>query len=382
MDAMTDPLTSKVKALSAGLRPAIVVALIGAVLLIVISYFLPPQDAFRSSELKFTDSSAKGLAIVPASCPSSPHGGAGTIDGYSCQGNDIYVIYGNCSTAFSQTCGWQCSGGACVVPPPIGFEGFTTESTAGSGGAGGGGVGSFQATGHLEVKPLLVRRGDYVRAFWNVTNVTNCTVTATNGDSWSTDSSGTSGQRSQNTILAQTVYTLFCNALPDAAVPTITETKTVNIIPEFQEASAARAYSAAAGAPLAQAQSDDELRTTIRAALAADPRTSGLSQAQVDALVELLASEAEKQGITSQDIEWRPQSNERFVATDSAAPQTSECAGGLLCTMTEAFGFVGADTTIPFTLGAASMGLVWILAEMLHRRKYPHVSPATPVTSK
>jgi len=123
-----------------------------------------------------------------------------------------------------------------------------------------------------------------------------------------------------------------------------------------------------------------DLRATIRAELLSDPRTSSLSEAQIDALVNLLANEAEKQGITSQDIQWRPQSSERFVATESAAPQAPECAGGFLCTMTEAFGFIGADTTIPFTLGAASMGLVWILAEMIHRRRHPYVS-ATPSAS-
>ena len=124
-----------------------------------------------------------------------------------------------------------------------------------------------------------------------------------------------------------------------------------------------------------------DLRATIRAELLSDPRTSSLSEAQIDALVGLLADEAEKQGITSQDIQWRPESSERFVATESAAPQeAAECGGGFLCTMSEAFGFVGADATIPFTLGAASMGLVWILAEMIHRRRHPYVS-ATPPAS-
>ena len=120
-----------------------------------------------------------------------------------------------------------------------------------------------------------------------------------------------------------------------------------------------------------------DLRATIRAELLSDPRTSSLSEAQIDALVGLLADEAEKQGITSQDIQWRPESSERFVATESAAPQeAAECGGGFLCTMSEAFGFVGADTTIPFTLGAASMALVWLLAEMIHRRRHPYVSAA------
>lgn len=118
-----------------------------------------------------------------------------------------------------------------------------------------------------------------------------------------------------------------------------------------------------------------DLRATIRAELLSDPRTSSLSEAQIEVLVGLLAEEAEKQGITSQDIQWRPQSTERFVATQSAAPQAPECTGGFLCTMTEAFGFIGTDTTIPFTLGAASMALVWLLAEMIHRRRHPYIRP-------
>ncbi|MSU73816.1 hypothetical protein EXS56_01620, partial [Candidatus Kaiserbacteria bacterium] len=32
------------------------------------------QKPFASSEVQFTDTSVRGLAIVPASCPSTPHG--------------------------------------------------------------------------------------------------------------------------------------------------------------------------------------------------------------------------------------------------------------------------------------------------------------------
>ena len=127
-------------------------------------------------------------------------------------------------------------------------------------------------------------------------------------------------------------------------------------------------------------ESASDLRATIRAELLSDPRTSSLSEAQIEVLVSLLAGEAEKQGITSQDIQWRPQSGERFVATESAAPQAPECVGGFLCAMTEAFGFVGTDTTIPFTLGAASMALVWLLAEMIHRRRHPATVPVNAPT--
>ncbi len=125
------------------------------------------------------------------------------------------------------------------------------------------------------------------------------------------------------------------------------------------------------------AQSPDDLGAIIRAQLLSDPRTSVLSEAQLSAMVDLLTQKAEEQGLTVADITWQPQ-----TFADTAAPTAQEayalCDGDFTCIMAEAFGFIGPDTVIPFTLGAAAMGLVWILAEMIHRRKYPHV-PATPV---
>ncbi|OGG56719.1 hypothetical protein A3D71_00390 [Candidatus Kaiserbacteria bacterium RIFCSPHIGHO2_02_FULL_55_20] len=128
--------------------------------------------------------------------------------------------------------------------------------------------------------------------------------------------------------------------------------------------------------------SQSELQATIRGAILSDPRTASLSQAQIDSIVSVLSQEAQKQGITSKDIQWRPQDISQLAPGGSGVAAESECAGGFLCTMSEAFGFVGADTTIPFTLGAASMGLVWILAEMIHRRRHPVVAPVrTPPTA-
>lgn len=124
-----------------------------------------------------------------------------------------------------------------------------------------------------------------------------------------------------------------------------------------------------------------ELSSTIRAELLSDPRTSSLSEAQIETMVGLLAEEAQKQGITSQDIQWRPQNTEQFVATQSAEQETTECAGGFLCIMSEAFGFIGYDTTIPFFLGMSSMGLIWILAEMIHRHRHPAIKVSIPPTT-
>jgi hypothetical protein len=112
-----------------------------------------------------------------------------------------------------------------------------------------------------------------------------------------------------------------------------------------------------------------DLRAIIRAELLSDPRTASLSQAQLDAMVSLLSQEAQKQGLNAQDITWHPQSSASGAA--QAAPES--CAGSFTCMMDQAFGFIGPDPTIPFFLGMASMGLIWVLAEMIHRKRYPHL---------
>ena len=90
------------------------------------------------------------------------------------------------------------------------------------------------ATGRLQVRPTLVRAGDDAQIYWNVTNVTGCTVTGTNGSSWSGASSGASGQNT-GTILTRTTFTLHCTALPTGNPPTIDESVIVNVAPSFNE---------------------------------------------------------------------------------------------------------------------------------------------------
>ncbi len=230
---------------SSGIRRAILIALVGIALLLAVSYVLPDQEGFRSSELRFTDASSQGLAIVPASCPSYPRH-ASEISGYTCQGKDVYTVMGNCSQVYSHSCGWQCSSGACLIPPPPSFGAFTASNPAGGGSGGSGSGGTFEATGHLQVKPLLVRQGDKVRVYWNVVGAQSCTVTANNPahDTWSDTNSaldtttalgsGVAGKES-SAIESQTVFTMTCISLPDAVPSSITETQTVNIVPVFQE---------------------------------------------------------------------------------------------------------------------------------------------------
>jgi len=73
-----------------GSAQLVVVAIIAALLLVVLQPF-SQSEGFRSSEVAFTDPSPGGFAIIPASCPSSPH-----YDG-EC---DIEEIPGRCGMRF------------------------------------------------------------------------------------------------------------------------------------------------------------------------------------------------------------------------------------------------------------------------------------------
>ncbi len=118
---------------------------------------------------------------------------------------------------------------------------------------------------------------------------------------------------------------------------------------------------------LARAQTQpNNLRSTIRAEILSDPRSAGLSETQIDTMVNILAQQAQEQGVTANDITWRPQQLSSPDAAPVSAPDYCGTTPGFLCAFDLAFGFAGNDPTIPFFLGMASMGLIWIVAEKLH----------------
>ena len=234
-----------------------------------------------SPEVKFTDASASGLSIVPASCPSTPHfvGDCGSIsctptgaigggcvcpagyqaitaldggiacvpsctsggtcgggpsgcsigytssggqcvftgcpsgyvlsgtqcitaqcsDSYSCIGDNLYHRDASCRSTFVETCAFGCGGSSCLPPPQPEFVPFDATSPSGP----------FRGSGHLLAHPTLVVSGDTSQVYWNVTNVSDCDVTGTNGDSWTGPSSGSAGKTTSG-IHNRTTYTLTC----------------------------------------------------------------------------------------------------------------------------------------------------------------------------
>ncbi len=145
---------------------------------------------------------------------------------YSCGGVDSQTIQftnGGCVTTNVTTCVLPAScvpgQSTCINPPP--------EFTAGG-----------DTSGHLQAKPQLVRKGKQTKLFWDVTNVSNCTVSGTNEDILNagclngTCSSTAAGQDTIE-INNSTIYTLACTAL--LGNPDFTESVTVLPSPEYVE---------------------------------------------------------------------------------------------------------------------------------------------------
>ena len=134
---------------------------------------------------------------------------------YTCNGDTIVYQSPQCNTSNLATCDAPsfCSAGSSIcLLPPITYIQLGDKS------------------GHLQVRPQLVKKGGPTKVFWNVDNVESCTVTSPN-DSWTADSSGPSGQTS-NPIYQQTVFTLTCTGLDGS---NIRETATVGVVPVFRE---------------------------------------------------------------------------------------------------------------------------------------------------
>ncbi len=132
---------------------------------------------------------------------------------------------------------------------------------------------------------------------------------------------------------------------------------------------------------LSYAQSGD-LRSTIRAEVQKDPRSQEMSQAELDALVEVLAARAESDGVTADDITWRP-TEER--ASESAVQVENCTSTALMCAINTTFGFSPDNLWFPITLGILAGLLVLLLGEIIykhHKHGHPLEIPAAPLQER
>lgn len=111
-----------------------------------------------------------------------------------CVGNDLHYIDAQCVETVTP--------GACTPPP-------STPS------------------GALRALPKIVVRGNTTHVLWEVENANSCTVTGTNGDSWS----GISGDKTSSPIGEETTYTLICAGEGGS----LEQTVDVLLAPQWQE---------------------------------------------------------------------------------------------------------------------------------------------------
>ena len=222
--------SSHSRAISLEKREIAFLAVSALVLAILLLGYVQPRSGIASSETQFTDPSESGLAIVPASCPSSPHNTgectASCTPQYFCTGSNGNLRYfrsSTCIESYIETCLNGCYNGQCLAAEGMNFVPSSATRANGK---------TFTASGHLQLSPAVVRTGDATRIFWNVGGVQSCAVSGSNGDQWTGSTSGPNG-RTTGVISEQIVYTLTCVGLPGADPAQITEHAVVNVIPVF-----------------------------------------------------------------------------------------------------------------------------------------------------
>lgn len=111
-----------------------------------------------------------------------------------------------------------------------------------------------------------------------------------------------------------------------------------------------------------------DVSAVIRSSLLQDPRTANLSQPELDAMVAILVAESEQKGLTAEQIQWRPGSDVSNSASELYVEDDTCASWPPLCTFNAAFGFDDPNSLVPAIFGVTSIGMVWILAEVLHVR--------------
>lgn len=116
--------------------------------------------------------------------------------------------------------------------------------------------------------------------------------------------------------------------------------------------------------PFSASMQEVSLEAAIRAELQKDGRAAGIPTAQLDMLVEALATEAERQGVRATDIStWEAVSEETTVAEPAC--------DSFICNVNRAFGWDGNFMLIPILLGILSLILIALFGLLL---KHHHQS--------
>jgi preprotein translocase subunit SecF len=121
----------------------------------------------------------------------------------------------------------------------------------------------------------------------------------------------------------------------------------------------------------AQATAPSDLSATIRAAILHDPRSASLSPAQIGAMVSALSSKAQTQGITAQDIAYRPGTAGIAVQTTNASNAASPCSLSSWCAVGD---FLGSGLARNAVYAAFWILSIILIIVVWHMRKNPHLA--------
>ena len=130
----------------------------------------------------------------------------------------------------------------------------------------------------------------------------------------------------------------------------------------------------------AQASNSAELNATIKAAILKDPRTAGLSAAQIQSMIQALSAKAQSQGVTAQDIAYRPGTPGIVVPAVGQPASSDPCVASAWCAAGEYVGGGVARNIIYVAFWILAIILILVIWRM---RKNPHLTsvasrPETP----
>lgn len=127
---------------------------------------------------------------------------------------------------------WATIAFTCAANPnPLDADADLGADTGSGIGIGGGAGGAASPDLSLRAVPSLLRKGQTTKVTWSATRVTSCTVSGSNGDSWTGLTSPVGGALS-SAISQQVIYTLSCT---NAAGTAFSQRATVNVLPGWQE---------------------------------------------------------------------------------------------------------------------------------------------------
>lgn len=86
-------------------------------------------------------------------------------------------------------------------------------------------------SGNLILSRHIIRPGATVVVHWQTDDAATCTVTGSNGDSWT----GTSGTETSSALTDKTTFTLSCDGLDSDSATDFTDVETVIIVPFWKE---------------------------------------------------------------------------------------------------------------------------------------------------